>query len=246
MVNLSSKPIKEKSYPQIYWMQENVQIPCKEGSKNIFCSHCPQRVLAHFTNRGNSDLEVKITTKLQAEPLVRKVSAGAPFVEEFEQVSSIELIPSQEDIHSKTGVLKLDALLFYVEEQTQPFPTLAWFLPNTCVENEVSRQPDSFADCLWVTDTIWQSRTPRKINIEIEATGNHDVRVELEEPGGVFQIFNVSAAPAPPQFRKLTGEFEDIVSVRVKCQKSPVNSCSVCKYKYKICYPRPLGLVAPN
>ena len=246
MVNLSPKPMKENSSPQVSWMQETVQMSCKEGSKNIFSHHCPQRVLAHFTNRGNSNVEVKIVTKEETKPLRRKIGAGAPFIEEFEQVSSIELVPSEADMQSETAILNLDTLLFYAEEQTQPFQTLVWFLPTACVENEVSRQPDSFSDCLWVTDTIWQSRISRNISLEIEATGNHNLRVELEGPVGIFQIFNVFAAPALPQFRQLTGDFEDIVSVRVQCQKSPVNSCSVCKYKYKICYPRPFNLVSPN
>ncbi|AOX02158.1 hypothetical protein BJP34_24380 [Moorena producens PAL-8-15-08-1] len=125
-------------------------------------------------------------------------------------------------------------------------PTIVGFLPTACVENEVSRQPDSSTDCLWVPDLIWQSGIRRNISLEIEATGNHDLRVELEGPVGIFQVFNVSAAPALPQFRKLTGDFEGIVSVRVQCEKSPVNSCSACTYKYKICYPRQLGFVSPN
>ncbi|AOY82583.1 hypothetical protein BJP36_24365 [Moorena producens JHB] len=231
MVYQSSECMKQQSSPEISWMQETVQMLCKEGSRNIFRSRRPQRVLANFTNRGNSNFEVKIVTKNCTEPLTRKVRAGAPFVEEFEQVTSIELIPSPTDNQPETAVLILDSLFFYAEELTQPFPTLVWFLPTACVENEVSRQPDSSTDCLWVPDLIWQSGIRRNISLEIEATGNHDLRVELEGPVGIFDVFNVSAAPALPQFRKLTGDFEGIVSVRVQCEKSPVNSCSACTYK---------------
>jgi hypothetical protein len=112
------------------------------------------------------------------------------------------------------------------------------FFPTVCVEKEVSILPYSSIDCIWNPDKIWQSKTPRNISLEIEATGNHNLRIELEGPVGIFKELHVSAAPVLPQFRKITGEFEDIVSVQVQCQKSPA-SCSACKYKYKICYRKP-------
>lgn len=246
MIHQSSQCQKEKLSPQISWTKETVQMRCKDEGKNIFRSRYPQRVIANLTNRGDSHVEVKVTTKKQPEPLTRKVRAGAPFVEEFEQVTSIEVIPVDGTHQPKAAIQTLDTLLFYAEETAQPFQTLVWFLPTTCVENEVSLLPDSSTVCLWEPDTIWQSGIPRDISLEIEATGHHNLKVELEGPVGIFDSFNVFADSDLPQYQKLTGDFEGIVSVRVQCQQSLVNSCSACQYKYKICYKRPLGFAAPR
>ena len=233
------------SSPQVSWIQDTVQMLCKETSKNIFRSHLPQRILANFINRGKSTLEIKVATKKYPNPLARKIRAGAPFVEEFEQVTSIDLLPASEARNPDVEILNLDTVILYAEE-TQISQAFSLFLPTACMEDEVSRSPDSNTDCLWVKDTIWQSEISRDIDLEIEVTGNHDLDIELERTNGTFLDFKISAAPALPQFRQLTGEFEGIVAIRVKCRKSPVHACSACQYRYKICYPKSFGFVASS
>lgn len=117
------------------------------------------------------------------------------------------------------------------------FTASSWLSAGTiCMNGDVKSEPDQDADCLWEKVTLWQAASKRDINLEITLTGAHDMKVEIEGPVGIFQDYELGAAPAQPQFQKLSGEWEDIVAVHILCKKSPVNPCGSCDYTYELCY----------
>jgi hypothetical protein len=229
---------KSESLPlNISTTQESVRGLSSEEPKSIFKSRDPQNVLANFINRGGTKVELKISTTEHKDSVPRLIRSGATLIEEFEKVVSIELVPSKPNPNNLDREnFNFDTLIFHASGQTVPFKRWILFLPNACVENEVSRQPDDSSACVWEKDTIWKSTIARNINLELEVTGFHDLKVEIEDSNGGLSIFKIYAPPALPQFRSLIGDFEDIVAVHVVGQRSDVNPCSTCDYKYKICY----------
>jgi hypothetical protein len=153
-----------------------------------------------------------------------------------------QLVIGARDEAERAGVL-LDGLQFAVFEPNDAAPwTIAQFLPDACFAGDAVRAPDSIADCLWVQETLWTSPVPRTIDLELEITGDHDMRVEVEASNGSRDVFSILAAPALPQFRKIAERFEDVVAVHLQGRKSPVNACSALRFRYRLCYPRRFGL----
>ena len=165
----------------------------------------------------------------------RTLAPGQAFSEEFAQLLSVQaVVPA-------SSIPVVIALNFQVASiptgEDNGFSASDWLATGKiCLNGEVESEPDQNIDCLWETVTLWQAAFKRDIDLNITLTGKHDMKVEIEGPVGIYQVYNISAAPALPQFQVLSGQWEDIVAVHIHCIKSAVNPCESCDYTYDLCY----------
>jgi hypothetical protein len=210
----------------------------EEKTTKLFVPDQTSDMLVLCNNKGNTPLKLQLevvadddgTTRV----LDRPIDPGASYSAEFASVVAVfcEVDPSGDPI-----LPALDFFAIYSPTSPGGFGATDWLSAGVvCVNGEVDTPTDSDIDCLWDRDVIWESVEPRKIDLEIEITGDHDLFVDIEYEGGIYQGYNVSAPPALPQFQTLAGEWEDVVAVYIEVEKSPVNDCSNGKYDYSICY----------
>lgn len=104
-----------------------------------------------------------------------------------------------------------------------------WYGSND-YHGSISDPADSTRDCLWNFDTLWESITPRDMDVFFEATGPHSVQVLVWE-GNVSSQINVNGLDAGLVHTN-GGDFYDVTKVETRCQKSPVSACSPCNFDY--------------
>lgn len=107
-----------------------------------------------------------------------------------------------------------------------------WFASND-YHGSISDPADSTRDCLWNFDTLWESVTPRDMDVFFEATGPHDVQVEIQEEGGVSAGFEVNGLDAGIVHTN-GGDYYDVIKVETRCQRSPTSACSPCNFDYSL------------
>ena len=211
------------------------------GSTVLMESQEPLNAVIQLQSNANAPFDVEFEVVASSDGTTRKISrtiqAGAVLNEEFAQLLSVVAV-----IIPGTALPPASSLNF-----------VAVFVPSAgdngfdgpndwlhaglvCLDAEMSDDPDQNIDCLWEKRTLWSAVSPREIDLIINITGEHDMKVELEGPVGIYQVYNVSAAPALPQFQKLEGSWEGIVAIHYLGQKSPVNDCSSLDFNFDLCY----------
>lgn len=164
----------------------------------------------------------------------RTLEPGEAFAEEFPLlVSVVAVVP----VGTAAVVGEIDFESISEPVGGNGFSPSDWlYAGKVCVEGEVKNEPDQNIDCLWEKETLWQAVTKRDIELTINLTGKHDMKVELEGPPGIFQSYNMYAEPALPNNQVLQGEWEGIVAIHYLCMKSPVHNCESCDFTYDLCY----------
>lgn len=223
--------------PQVNLIEQTLDL--EEGSTTLFESTEANNAVLNLQFSGNTSIVIKIkliadnegTTRI----IERTLEPGRAFIEEFPQLLSLHaLVP----VLSVPVVAALNFQIATIPtDGDNGFSASDWLSAGKiCLNGEVESEPDQNIDCLWETETLWQAVSERDIDLNITLTGKHDMKVEIEGPVGIFQVYNVSAAPALPQFQVLSGQWEGVVAVHIHCIKSPVNPCESCDYTYSLCY----------
>lgn len=201
----------------------------------------PQNAVVQIESKAEIDLEILFEVIADNDGTTRQVSRtvepGMAILEEFAQLLSVEVVIVPGTALPPATNLNFVAV-FVPSDGDNGFsgPNDWLHAGEVCLEGEIENEPDQDIDCLWEKETLWSAVSPRKIDLLIQNTGDHDMKVELEGPVGIYQVYNVSAAPALPQFQKLEGSWEGIVAIHYLGQKSPVNPCSSNDFTYDLCY----------
>ena len=199
----------------------------------------PSNAVVNMQSSSDAPIVINVEVVADATGNTRKferlIQPGEAMSEEYPQLVAMKakvLFPPA------SGNSHLIFQAVYVPTDTDNgFNASSWLSAGTvCMNGDVKSEPDQDADCLWEKVTLWQAASKRDIDLEINLTGAHDMKVEIEGPVGIFQDYELGAAPAQPQFHKLSGEWEDVVAVHIFCKKSPVNPCGSCDYTYELCY----------
>jgi hypothetical protein len=210
-----------------------------EGTTTLLEPSTPSNAVISLNSAANVPILIKIKVVADNSGTVRilerTLEAGEAINEEFPQLVAVV---AEVALYSVPVVTTLNFVAVYVPTgDDNGFSASDWiYAGEICLDGAVESEPDQNIDCLWDVETLWQAAGERDIELNIEITGDHDMTVDVEGPVGVYQSYNISAAPALPQFRVLSGEWEGIVAVHFHCMKSPVNPCGSCDFTYELCY----------
>lgn len=213
----------------------------ESGSTVLMEESNPQNAVIQIKSNTTAPFEILLEVIASADGTTRSISRTIPpggfLNEEFAQLLSVAAVVIPGTPVPPASTFNFVAVFVPSDGDNGFNGPNDWLHAGVvCLNGEVQQEPDQDIDCLWEKRTLWSAVSPRDIELTINLTGNHDMKVELEGPVGIYQVYNLSAAPALPQFQKLEGSWEGIVAIHYFGQKSPVNDCSSLDFDYDLCY----------
>ncbi|MDQ7005654.1 MAG: hypothetical protein Q9Q40_00300 [Acidobacteriota bacterium] len=202
-----------------------------DGDVDVFDPGAARDMQATIANRSTSAVRMEVLREGSRAPAFETIPAGATVIREYTRV--LDVVLRCEDPTGAPCRVELD-LRHGPPSASDVAPDLPLWYPGPVAQGDADLPPDSDIDCLWEEDLIWSSAVGRKIELLVEVTGDHDLRVEVEDANNTFGVHDLRAPPAFPNALSLHLIEENIIAVRIMCNKSPVNACSNCKYHYSL------------
>ena len=189
----------------------------------------PVDLVGTFINTGTTDAILSIKNDSTLRVIVPQ---GQMQMMELANLTSLKIMPL-----GGTGA-SIEASLQYAPAQNRPggnFDIKGWG-GKVCLGGKGTYHPEPGNDCLFEEVKVWSSAAPRTVSLDIKATGKTDFVVEIEDSNNTFASYKVFAAPATPQHQSIVGEWEDVIAVRIRGAKNPVNGCAPLKLEGTLCY----------
>jgi hypothetical protein len=198
---------------------------------DVFNPLSARDALATFRNTGDGELQVELYTDASSVPLFETIPAGR--TQTFQVAALIDVLVKCTTPQCSAAVdithKKLDG------EDIDPFDDLQlWYMPPA-ITGDADVPPDAQGSCLWEEDTLWSSNTSQTMNVFVELTGNHNADVEIEYANHSFETVSLqSLNEYAGNHNFMNQDYEDIIAVRVRCEKSAIAECSNCQYSYEL------------
>ncbi len=207
----------------------------RDGEVELWVPNRAKDLAAKFVNSGTQDLTVILYPAPSAgSPMtlsLMPVKNGMPgAIRGMAQATRITAICNA----SGTQTCKLDLDLKFTASGGGAGDNIHdgfWFA-STDYHGSISDPADSTRDCLWNYDVLWESVTPRDMDVFFEATGPHSVQVVITEDGP-SSLINVNGLDAGLVHTN-GGDFYSVTKVETRCQKSPTSACSPCNFDYTL------------